>query len=176
MSYLSKYTWTRADVLGVSNTACTLCLGEGLRLRGKSLDQPCKCALREIFSSCLRKFRECTAEQKAAALESNNWSLKKRVWYMRREDYISDFLLTSQRTLAANPQQTAIFRYHFLLGADWKLCCRRLDMNRGDFFHHVYRIQQKLGLAFRETQPYSLFPTDEYFTANCVNRLKERIQ
>ncbi len=37
-------------------------------------------------------------------------------------------------------------------------------MDRGNFFHSVYRgIQQQLGLAFRETKPYALFPLDEYF-------------
>jgi len=50
-----------------------------------------------------------------------------------------------------------------LLGADWKLCCRRLKMDRGNFFHTLYRIQQKLGRVFRELEPYALFPLDEYF-------------
>jgi hypothetical protein len=36
-------------------------------------------------------------------------------------------------------------------------------MDRGIFFHMIYRIQQKLGRAFREIEPYSLFPLDEYF-------------
>ena len=56
-----------------------------------------------------------------------------------------------------------MFRYHFLLGADWKLCTRKLDIDRGNFFHAVYRIEQKLGRVFRELEPYSLFPLDEYF-------------
>jgi len=36
-------------------------------------------------------------------------------------------------------------------------------MERGNFFHEFYRIQQKLGRIFRELAPYSLFPLDEYF-------------
>lgn len=36
-------------------------------------------------------------------------------------------------------------------------------MDRGNFFHEVYRIQQKLGRIYRELEPYSLFPLDEYF-------------
>ena len=51
------------------------------------------------------------------------------------------------------------------LGAEWKLCCRQLKMEKGEFFHCVYRIQQKLGHAFRELTPYPLFPLDEYFGA-----------
>jgi hypothetical protein len=56
-----------------------------------------------------------------------------------------------------------LFRFHFLLGADWKLCARRLGVDRGNFYHAVYRIEQKLGRTFRELQPYPLFPLDEYF-------------
>lgn len=36
-------------------------------------------------------------------------------------------------------------------------------MDRGSFFHDVYRIEQKLGKTFRELEPYALFPLDEYF-------------
>ena len=38
-----------------------------------------------------------------------------------------------------------------------------MKIDRGTFFHAVYRIEQKLGRVFRELQPYSLFPLDEYF-------------
>ncbi len=36
-------------------------------------------------------------------------------------------------------------------------------MERGEFFHEVYRIEQKLGRTFRELEPHALFPVDEYF-------------
>jgi hypothetical protein len=36
-------------------------------------------------------------------------------------------------------------------------------MDRGNFFHSVYRIEQKLGRMFRELKPYPLFPLDDYF-------------
>ena len=36
-------------------------------------------------------------------------------------------------------------------------------MDRGSFFHEVYRIEQKLGKTFRELEPHALFPLDEYF-------------
>jgi hypothetical protein len=56
-----------------------------------------------------------------------------------------------------------LFRYHFILGADWKLCTRKVGIDRGNFFHAVYRIEQKLGRVFRELEPYPLFPLDDYF-------------
>lgn len=74
---------------------------------------------------------------------------------------MADFFLVTRREL--NDFEFRLFRFHFLLGADWKLCSRRLGLDRGQFFHAVYRIEQKLGRIFRELQPYALFPIDEYF-------------
>jgi hypothetical protein len=82
-------------------------------------------------------------------------------WGRKDEEYIADFCLVSRRTL--DEFENKLFRCHFLLGADWRLCTRRLGIERGNFFHAVYRIEQKLGRTFRELEPYSLYPLDEYF-------------
>jgi len=84
------------------------------------------------------------------------------VTYDRKsEEYSADFLLIAKRHL--DERDHKLFKYHFLLGADWKLCCSKLGIDRGLFFHGIYRIQQKLGKAYRETKPYPLFPVYEYF-------------
>jgi len=88
---------------------------------------------------------------------------RRPVWGRKDEEYIADFCLVSKRFL--DEFEYKVFRFHFLLGADWRLCCRQLKMEKGVFFHAVYRIQQKLGRAFRELTPYPLFPLDEYFGA-----------
>jgi len=77
------------------------------------------------------------------------------------EEFVADFCLVARRALSDSEHK--LFRYHFLLGADWKLCTRKLGIDRGTFFHRVYRIEQKLGRVFRELEPYGLFPLDEYF-------------
>jgi hypothetical protein len=79
-----------------------------------------------------------------------------------REDFSADFCLVSRRTLSGFDYR--VFRFHFLLGADWKLCCRQLGIDRGTFFHSVYRIEHLLGRAFAEVEPYALYPVDEYFS------------
>jgi hypothetical protein len=103
------------------------------------------------------------------SLEANPGRQRKSVWGMKNEEFMADFCLVSRRTLTDSEYK--IFKFHFLLGADWKLCCRKLNMERGDFFHEVYRIQQKLGKTFRELEPHALFPLDEYF--NGTPRSKE---
>ena len=82
-------------------------------------------------------------------------------WGMKDEEYMADFCLVSKRAL--EEEEYKLFRYHFLLGADWRLCCSRLNIDRGSFFHQLYRIEQKLGRVYRELRPHALFPLDEYF-------------
>jgi hypothetical protein len=94
-------------------------------------------------------------------LEQVHGSDCRQSWGMKDEEYMADFCLVTKRNLDATEYR--LFKFHYLLGADWKLCCRQLKMERGDFFHEVYRIQQKLGKVFRELTPYALFPLDEYF-------------
>ncbi len=36
-------------------------------------------------------------------------------------------------------------------------------MDRGNFFHAVYRIEQKLGRVFRELEPYPAIPARRIF-------------
>lgn len=91
-----------------------------------------------------------------------------RISYGRKtEEYIADFCLVSKNALTS--LEYDIFRFHYLLGADWKLCSWRLQLDRGTFFHLIYKIEQKLGRVFRELQPHSLFPLDEYFGGTMRN-------
>ena len=125
---------------------------------------PCNCVLRAIFRACYTRFRLCLAKEKRisqARFEIIGGPERRAMWGRKDEEYVADFCLVSKRTL--NELEYKIFRLHFLLGADWRLCCRQLNMDRGAFFHELYRIEQKLGRAFRELRPYALFPLNEYF-------------
>ena len=156
--------WTRSETLALAQQSCTHCYGLGLRPGRGGVSTPCNCVFRAIFRACYAKFRHCTSKEKyvsRVSLESNPGRQRKSVWGLNNEEFIADFCLISRRTL--DERQYQIFKFHFLLGADWKLCCRRLKMDRGSFFHEVYCIEQKLGKTFRELEPYSLFPLDEYF-------------
>ncbi|MDQ2844420.1 MAG: hypothetical protein M3Y72_25920 [Acidobacteriota bacterium] len=121
---------------------------------------------RAIFRACYARFRQCASKEKyvsRVSLESNPGRQRKSVWGLKNEEFIADFCLVSRRTLSE--AEYRLFKYHFLLGADWKLCCRKMNIDRGTFFHEVYRIEQKLGKTFRELEPHALFPLDEYFNS-----------
>lgn len=153
---------------------CTQCHGMGLRAGRGQESAPCNCVFRTIFRLCFDHFRLCSAKDKplnSAVLEFNPRSNKRQTYGLKEEEYAADFCNISKRSLT--DEEYRIFKYHFLLGADWKLCCKRLNMERGPFFHTVYRIQQRLGRRFRELQPYALFPLDEYFNGTMRNEVPE---
>lgn len=114
---------------------------------------------------CFDRFQKCVHKEKhrcrvTGEIYGSN-GVRRIVWGRKDEEYIADFHLITKRHL--NELEWQIFNYHFLLGADWKLCCSKLKIDKGNFFHAVYRIQHRLGRVFREIEPYPLFPLDEYF-------------
>jgi hypothetical protein len=158
------FDWTRSETLGLAKHTCMQCFGLGLRAGRNGKSVPCGCVLRAVFRACFNRFRYCATKEKhisRASLEFTGGRERRFSWGRKDEEYVADFCLVSRRHLST--EQYRVFKYHFLLGADWKLCCRQLKMERGNFFHMVYRIETKLGQVFRELEPYSLYPLDEYF-------------
>jgi hypothetical protein len=158
--------WTRSETLVLAQQSCTFCYGLGLRPGRSGASTPCNCVFRAIFRACYARFRQCASKEKyvsRVSLEANPGRHRKSVWGLKNEEYMADFTLVSRRSL--EEYEYTVFKYHFLLGADWNLCCRKLKLDRGEFFHEVYRIQQKLGRTFRELEPHALFPLDQYFNS-----------
>jgi hypothetical protein len=159
-----KMQWNRSNTLALAHQSCTQCNGLGMR-DGIRKQTPCPCVFRAIFHTCFSKFKELVTQERSLSqvrLEHVGSGRDRSVSYGRKsEEFIADFTLTMRRTLTVAEQK--LFNFHFLLGADWKACTRRLGMDRGTFFHSVYRIEGKLGRVFREMKPYGLFPLDEYF-------------
>src|SRR6266542_3831768 len=158
--------WNRSTTIGLAQMKCGRCQGFGMRRsqqRGTLL--PCDCVFRSIFRACYKRFRECVQMEKRLSLVTVDWTLGngagKRFYGRKIEEYIADFCNIGRRVLGEKHYQ--IFRYHFVLGGEWSLCCRQLKIDKGVFFHRVYRVMAVLGRAFAETEPYGLFPVDEYF-------------
>jgi hypothetical protein len=147
----------RSELMGMANTACVHCWGTGLLLETY---QVCACVDRNVFRACLARFRACA--EGAGFIAPVSLDARGLTYSRTGEEYMADFHLVAKRALRAGIEWD-VFRYHFLLGADWKLCCRRLGINRGNFFHAVYAIEAKLGRVLRTLEPYALWPLDEYF-------------
>lgn len=158
--------WTRSSTIALAHPKCTRCHGLGLLSTQKNKQgRACNCVLRAVFRICYNRFRFCLEKEKHMSHTSLDFSPGGTEqcyhWARKDEEYVADFFLISRRTL--DEDHWRLFRFHYMLGADWKLCCRRLGMDRGSFFHAVYRIQQQLGRVFSELEPYGLYPVDEYF-------------
>lgn len=156
--------WTRSDTLALASNSCTRCRGVGLRFGRRGKLHPCDCVLRSIFRACYVRFRQCVTKEKyisQVTMDPMPGRDNRQSWSRKDEEYIADFCLVTKRCLSEDDYR--IFRYHYLLGADWKLCCRKLQIDRGLFFHTLYRLEAKLGKEYRELEPYALFPLDEYF-------------
>jgi hypothetical protein len=137
----------------------------GLKEAKKAAAAPCGCVLRAVFRACYKRFVECAYKDidlSRVSLELGSAREHGVTWGRKNEEYVADFLRVTKRSLTDDEHR--LFRYHYLLGADWRLCCRKLDMDKGVFFHAVYRIQQKLGRVFRELKPYPLYPLSDYFS------------
>lgn len=159
--------WDRSNTLALATQKCTQCRGFGLRMGRRT--NPCDCVLRSIFRSCYERFVQYASDDARVSsvhFEIHSGPDRRGTWGLKEEEYMADFLNVARRTL--NDDDYRIFRFRFLLGADWHLCSKKLNMDRGSFFHAVYRIQQELGRAFAELEPYPLFPLTEYF--NTIRR------
>ena len=165
--------WTRPNTIGLSQVSCTRCQGLGMRLTHGGRDIPCECVYRAIFRACLKGFRESFTDVGVVNWEFNSTGSGRRMYGRKQEEFRADFALIGRRVLC--DAEYEIFRFHFLLGADWRQCCRKLHMDRGTFFHSVYRIEERVGRTFGELKPYALYPVLEYFCSSIPSERVMRI-
>jgi hypothetical protein len=152
--------WNRSEALSLADPRCRRCLG-----LGASKAKPCGCVKRQIFRACWREYcaiQAAIGKHRGVSYDKLGCRGSSRCFGRKNEEYLADFWLIAKRTL--RPLEWRVFDAHFLQGLEYSACCKLLDMDRGNFFHAVYRVQEKLGVAFRATKPYSLFPLHEYFT------------
>lgn len=174
--------WQPSETLALARQGCATCLGLGVRLDSRPAGEPCNCVLRTVFRACHNEFRRCVenvsdlhAVRLSRGAKAGKPCARGTHFSRPQEEYAADFVLVSKRVLGADAQAYQIFKFYFLLGADGPLCCRRLGMDRGVFYHRVYEIEAKLGRAFAELAPYPLFPPDQY-RSHPVSRARKASQ
>lgn len=157
--------WNANELGFLANLSCTVCGGMGVRRKKRDQIVPCRCALRAAFRTCHTRFRLCAESSRMrsrVSFERNpSGRSHKGSWGRKDQEYMADFELTARRVL--DPWHQTLFRYHFVLGANAAMCCRRLRIDRGGFFHAIYRIEALLGEAFMQLEPYALYPPRNYF-------------
>lgn len=148
--------WMTADMIdalrNVSRLNCPRCVGFG-SYSAKGHLKPCSCSTLFIFRMVttiyllLRDYQgNCSHFGSYAATE-----------------FLAD--VSSVSRACATP---AIFHDHIVNGKPYAECCRRLSVNRGTFFHSLYRMEDELGQLYLKE---GLYPIYDYFRTKPVNWL-----
>jgi hypothetical protein len=152
------FAWDLSETKRLAQRACYYCEGEGTRRTPRLRNHPvCACVLRNIFRVCLTELLRVrwarSNSQSQARLQKGTWG---RPW----EEYDADFTNVSRGVLT--DIEWRLFNLHFIERHSERVCARRLNMLRAD--PAIHDIEERLGRAFRELQPYPLYPLLEYFS------------
>lgn len=160
-----KYCWTRADVLGLARQGCTNCQGRGWFV--KTPGYACHCVTRAIFHQLMAEWHKIKNAEHLAQFrveqigQRGGKTVRRGGWSMKRPEFVADLEILAKRVLA--PTDFRVWRLYHCYGAQYREACALLDMDKGTFFHAVYRVENQVGRAAREVRPYALFPIADYY-------------
>ena len=160
-----KYQWTRADVLGLARTDCATCHGRGWFF--STPGYACHCVTRAIFRQLMAEWRKVKDAEHLAQFrveqigQRGGKTCRRGSWSMKRPEFVADLEILARRVLSLD--EWLVWRAYHCSGAPYTWCCERFGLNKGVFFHLVYRIESRVGRAARELRPYALFPIADYY-------------
>ncbi len=170
--------WTHPEVLPLAKFKCPSCFGLGFPRETLNLQKglPCTCVLKAVFRICFKKY-ENIKNSEYRGPSKQGWDIvafntSRRVYGFKDQEFLADFISITRRTL--NEIEFRIFSSYYLNNIDYQQLCIRHRLSKGNFFHLVYRIQMKLGQAFRSTKPYPIYPVDEYFSPTPLQHISLR--
>jgi hypothetical protein len=157
--------WPRGFTATLAQRNCAACHGTG-QASVWNEGKPCACVARTIFRVALARYFEIGSGSHVASVR---WGASRAGrpahWSYPGIEFRADFELTALRVL--DPLEAAVFWLHLIGGREWRICCARLQLSRGNFFHAVYRAERKMGIALRIR---GLFPIDEYMSIHQQER------
>jgi len=161
---------------------CPFCLGTG-RVTGRKGATWCGCVLKRIFRSVFNAwlYAENIAPFSYRTQPNLEVTPSGLVRGYKQAEFAADVILVVRRSLDAWHQE--VFRAHYLGGLDWRACLRVLTrfaahrhgegcpkVDRGNYFHSIYRLQLILGRAFVGLEPHCLFPVRDYYRGYGIRR------
>lgn len=159
------HVWKVGETLAMASPRCTQCRGLGVRPSWGKQQRVCECVYRRVFRACLREYefiRERSVCYQAEFMRREDKAGRTSAGFHRpKEDFACDFELMARRALS--PREQRLFRMHFQRRLEWQQCAPVLGMDRGTFYHAVYRIERILGWVYSEVKPYPLFPPADYY-------------
>jgi hypothetical protein len=137
---------------------CRYCRGRGYVIFGaRYRGCTCECVYRRVFRVCNQRYYELRMRGEW------NPSVHGLSVGIKQVEYMADFELVAARALERHPREWDVFVCHHLHRLPWTACGRLVRLDRGTFFHAVYRVEVAVGRASIETLPYGVWPAD-YFS------------
>jgi hypothetical protein len=142
--------------LYLANGRCSLCAGTGDHSVGRKpqAHPVCRCVYRAIFRQCL-----------AAYFKHPNPGPSS---FSRDAEYRADFCLIAKRVLV--PRDLKILVEHLLGDNPYRPVAAAVSLDKGNFFHRVYAIEERVGRAFLDAAPHSVWPVAAYFKGEAFDR------
>jgi DNA-directed RNA polymerase specialized sigma24 family protein len=112
-----------------------------------------------VTRSVLHKYRSIERQTAVMGLSirrslSHGWL----TYSIPKAEFVADVQQLAWNCL--DPLERRVFQLHLLDGRQQPECSRRLRMDRGNFYHAKYRVEQKVGQAFLDA---GLYPFNVYF-------------
>ncbi|MCC6489855.1 MAG: hypothetical protein IT364_20365, partial [Candidatus Hydrogenedentes bacterium] len=139
----------------MADERCVYCGGGGW-WQGRRARRVCACVFRRVCRIVLRRARE------GYGLDVRH--KRGGAWFLPSAEFRADAWLTAKRVL--DTTEFGVFHHAMWLGGEWREVAARVNLSRGNYFHAVYRAEEKLGWAWATLHPYPLWPVDEYFEGN----------
>ena len=162
----SEYEAKASEWLQLADSHCHHCEGYGLLLVPRRHYPVCNCVYRAVFRRVLGKYRASDIGGRNVMVVSHHGITNS----FPAQEYRADFELTCSRLLRKDPMQWYVWRLHVLDKVQWKPCIGMLEVilkkkvDRGTFFHAVYRVETTCGKELIQMLPYPLYPIDVYFS------------
>lgn len=156
------------EALTAAKGNCAYCHGFGRRQTRYWKMVICNCVFRAMFRECMDHYRVSQANTNQTGSVQLLFSPAKvsaLTYCNKNAEYLADIEIRAKRVLDA--VELRCFTLHFLGGLDWRGCTVLMRMSRGNFFHAIYRIEQKLGKSFGEC---GIWPTQKYFNGRYMDQ------
>jgi hypothetical protein len=146
--------------LALASGRCARCHSFGMLAR----DTVCGCVYQRVVRAVMNKYNYAAIQLQAPhPLPLHGIKGPRGIRHgFNYADFRADVYLTARRMLT-DPVDWAVFRAHYL--EDGTTPC----ISKATFAARVRRINSKLGRAFTESQPYAIYPCDEYLGGSTRN-------
>ena len=156
--------WPEEQLMMLARPACASCKGRGW-VPVSDRAEVCACVYRAVCRSSMEAYRNAPLRSVLVRWHMRRGSRLMSTWSRPLEEFRADIERIVSRVL--NRTEQRIWREHMVERREWREVAPRVGMDRGNFYHAVYRIEKKLGRAFAELRPYPLWPWWEYTGEAC---------